>query len=157
MLIVQCNIANTYAKLGRREEAMRMRQEVYSGCLKLNGKENLETLVAASNYALSLIDLQRFKEAKSLMRKLIPMVRGVCGASHDLTIRMSETYAEALYKDPVATLDDLRKAVNTLEDVEGITRRVFGGAHPLTTRVERHLRNARAALRARETQSSARP
>ena len=78
------------------------------------------------------------------------LVRGVCGTSHDLTIRMSETYAEALYRDPVATLDDLRKAVNMLEDVELIARRVFGGAHPLTRRIERQLQAARAALRTRE-------
>ena len=63
---------------------------------------------------------------------------------------MSETYAEALYRDPVATLDDLRKAVNMLEDVELIARRVFGGAHPLTRRIERQLQAARAALRTRE-------
>jgi hypothetical protein len=55
--------------------------------------------------------------------------------------------------DDSATLDDLREAVTTLEDTERIARRVFGGAHPLTTDIERDLQNARAALRARETQS----
>ena len=38
-----------------------------------------------------------------------------------------------------------------LEDTERIARRVLGGAHPLTARIEIHLRDARAALRARET------
>jgi hypothetical protein len=50
-----------------------------------------------------------------------------------------------------ATLDDLREAVTTLEDAGRIARRVFGGGHPLTATFEHHLRESRAALRARET------
>ena len=56
-----------------------------------------------------------------------------------------------LYSDPAATLDDLREAVTTLEDLERTAWRVFGGAHPFTASVEEKLRDARAALRARET------
>ncbi len=58
-----------------------------------------------------------------------------------------------VYRDPGATLDDLRQAVTTLEETERIARRVFGGAHPLTRAVEGQLFLARAALRARETPS----
>jgi hypothetical protein len=54
-------------------------------------------------------------------------------------------------QDSDATLDDLREAVTTLEDAGRIARRVLGGAHPITMGIERHLRNAQAALRARET------
>jgi hypothetical protein len=61
------------------------------------------------------------------------------------------SYAKALYHDDSATLDDLREAVTMLEAIEPIARRVMGGAHPLTTDFELSLRNARAALRARET------
>ena len=60
-------------------------------------------------------------------------------------------YAQTLYRDEGATLDDLREAVTTLEELVIIARRVYGGAHPLTARIEGDLRNARAALRARET------
>ena len=42
------------------------------------------------------------------------------------------------------------EAVTTLEDARRIARRVFGGAHPTTTGVAYDLREARAALRARE-------
>ena len=41
--------------------------------------------------------------------------------------------------------------MTTLEDAERITRRVFGGTHPLTVDIEGHLGHARAVLRARET------
>ena len=63
---------------------------------------------------------------------------------------MRMLYAWALYADPVATLDDTHEAVTTLEELERTARRVLGGAHPLTTVVEGDLREARAALRARE-------
>ena len=42
-----------------------------------------------------------------------------------------------------------------LEDAGRIARRVLGGAHPTTKAIEVNIRNARAALRARETPSSA--
>ena len=71
------------------------------------------------------------------------------------TTRMKWTYAEALYKNDGATLDELREAVTTLEDVERTAQRVFGGAHPIVMGVEDDLQDARAALRARETPPSA--
>ena len=40
--------------------------------------------------------------------------------------------------------------MTTLEDTTRITRRVFGGTHPLTTAIGAELRKARAVLRARE-------
>ena len=52
-----------------------------------------------------------------------------------------------------ATLDDLREAVTTLEEIGRTARRVFGGAHPLTTGIEDALGKSRAKLRARETPS----
>ena len=56
----------------------------------------------------------------------------------------------APYKDGGATLDDLREAVTTLEDVGRIARRVLGTAHPLTQSIELHLRTSRDALHVRE-------
>jgi hypothetical protein len=38
-----------------------------------------------------------------------------------------------------------------LEELERTARRVLGGAHPLTSAIEYELRDARAALAARET------
>ena len=63
---------------------------------------------------------------------------------------MRKNYMEALYKDPDATLREIRKAVATLEETERTARRVFGDAHPDVEEIEKSLRNARAALRARE-------
>ena len=59
-------------------------------------------------------------------------------------------YAQSFYKDNAATLEDLREAVTTLEDVVRIARRVLGGEHPFVGLTELRLRNARATARARE-------
>ena len=59
-------------------------------------------------------------------------------------------YAVAFYRDEGATLDDLREAVTTLEDVSPTARRVLGGAHPLAAGLVQSLQDARVALAARE-------
>ena len=121
-----------------------MERNVYSGHLKLNGEEHEETLGAAFNYAISLIEIERFEEAKFLLRKTIPVGRRVFGENHEDALKMKWIYARALFEDPAATPDDLREAVTTLEDAERIARRVFGGAHPLTKGIEEDLRDAQA-------------
>ena len=134
-----------------------MFRDVYSGRLKLQGEESYEALHAANNYAASLLDLQRFKEVKSLLRKVMPVARRVLGENHECTLRMRWSYARALYLDDAATLADLREAVTSLEDTERTARRVLGGAHPLLVSIERDVKSSRAALRARETPEKARP
>ena len=57
------------------------------------------------------------------------------------------------YRDDGATLDDLREAVSTLEDLERTARRVLGCAHPAVMGIQQSLRKSRAALRARDTPS----
>ncbi|CAH0379494.1 unnamed protein product [Pelagomonas calceolata] len=151
ILSVQSNLAVTYRRLGRLEEAHRTERDVYSGWVRLHGEDHELTLQAAGNYATSLSELQRFEEARSLMRKSIPVARRALGESNEITLKMRWTYADTLHEDPGATLDELREAVTTLEDTASTARRVLGGAHPLTASFEESLRDARAALRARET------
>jgi len=153
ILAAQSNIATTYQMLRRDEEALSMRRDVYFGYVKLKGNEQLNSLREANNYASLLLRLDRYEEAKSLLRKTLPVARRVLGNNNDLTLKISVVYANVLYMDPSATLDDTREAVTTLEDTERIARRVLGGAHPLTDAVEFRLLESRAALSARETPS----
>ena len=85
------------------------------------------------------------------MHKMIPVARRVLGEGHGLTLKMRTLYAATLYEDSAATLDDLRKAVTTLEEIERIARRVLGGAHPVVEEIETSLQEACAILRACET------
>ena len=63
ILVTQTNIANTNRCLGRLDKASRMQRDVYWGRLKLNGEEHGSTIIAANNYANTLIHLERIEEA----------------------------------------------------------------------------------------------
>jgi hypothetical protein len=145
ILAVQTNLACTYQMLGRDEQALQLEGNVYHESLRLLGEEDRDTLLAANNYAASLVQLKRFGEAKSLLLKRMPVARRVLGESDDLTIKMRWTYAKVTYKGDGATLSDLCEAVATLAETEQTARRVLGGAHPLTGDIGICLRQARAA------------
>ena len=147
ILIAQSNLASTYSRLGRNEEALRLKRDVYSGLLKLAGEEYETTLLAANNYANSLIALKRYKEAKKVLRKMLPVARRFLGDSNETTLRLRWHYARALSEN---TLDSLREAVTMLGETVRTARRALGGTHPLTRDIEVELRDTRAALRARE-------
>ena len=109
-------------------------------------------MCSSNNYARFLVDHKRFEEAKVLLRKMIPVTRRALGEGHSLTFKIRANYAATLCNAKGgATLGDLREAVDTLEDLEPTMRRVFGSSHPHTEQIEGFLRDARAALRARET------
>ena len=74
------------------------------------------------------------------------MARRTLGDSTVLTLQMRFLYAVALCKVDSATPDDLREAMTTFEDTARIARRVLGGAHPLTRRLEHNLKEARSTL-----------
>ena len=154
ILVSLGNLAVSYESVGQLEKALRMHRDVYSGHLRLKGNEDYDTLREANNCAQSLSSLKRHEEARSLLRQTIPVARRALGEGNRLTLKMRSLYSLSLCMDPSATLDDLREAVTTLEDVARIARRVLGTAHPLTTAIERDLLFMGATLRARETPSA---
>ena len=111
------------------------------------GRAGRNTLREGQNYAHALVQLRRFEEAKTLLRKLMPVAQRILGDNGYITLLTRSVYAKALYEDPGATLEDLREAVTTLEEIERTARRVLGGTHPLTMDIEDVLRGMRAALR----------
>ena len=88
------------------------------------------------------------------MLRTIPVARRTFGESHDLTLSMRSFYAQVQVADPGATLDDLREAVETLEETARIARRVLGGANPSARQIVHTLQAAQAALNAREAGKS---
>jgi len=148
IIVTLSNLASVFDELGRRTEALSLRQEVYSVTLQLFGEEHIESLIEANNLAKILTRQQppRLEEAKSLLRKTIPVARRVIGESHIQTLRIRASYAWVLSNDSSPSLDDLREAVTTLEDTERTARRVLGGTHPFTMDIETTLQNARSKL-----------
>ena len=135
ILAANGNLAISYEVAERMDEALRIRQYLYARVLQKNGEEHRETLIEANNLANLLFRLDRFEEVKSLLRKAMPTARRTIGDDHDLTLRIWWSYGRTLYRDPNATLDDVREAVTTIEDTVRIARRVMGGAHSLTSAI----------------------
>ena len=84
------------------------------------------------------------------------MAQRILGDDDEITLGMRMDYAYALYMgdgpveagSTVGTREaDLREAVETLEDVERIARRVLGGAHPRSRNIAEHLQEARLRLK----------
>ena len=146
-LPLQSNMASTYTELGRLDEAISLRRDVYSERLRLYGEEHEDTLLAALNYADTLCKLRHFAEPKLLLNRTIPVALRVLGAEDTTTLKMRWAYARALYMDPAVTLDDLQEAVTSLEELVRTARRVFGNTHPFTRDLERNLEGAREFLR----------
>jgi hypothetical protein len=63
-------------------------------------------------------------------------------------------YATSLFADDGATLDDLREAVETLESVARLWKRVYGPSHPETQQVQTALKQARRVLALKEAQAA---
>ena len=150
VLATQSDLARTYRSLGRLDDAMRLRREIYSRRLELYGEEQETTILAALNYAFFLDRLEHYAEAKSLLRRATPVARRALGEGHMTTLMMRGCYATTLYEGPDATLDDLREAATTFEEMERTARRLLGSAHPTAKTIERSLQKARATLRGRE-------
>jgi hypothetical protein len=148
MLLAQGNLATTYAGLGRWDESLGVRRDIYSGFVRVLGEEHRDTLSEAYNCALSLVNdrVRKFGEAKSLLRKMIPISKRVLGEGNENTLRMRMLHGRALCQDPAATLVDLREAVNALEDTERTARRALGDAHPCISTIGQCLQFARGAL-----------
>ena len=97
---------------------------------------------------MTLLDLERFKEAKRVLRHTIPVARRALGAEHDITLSLREDLCRATL-DGESSAEEKREALRMLEDVAGIMRRVLGAAHPDTLYTQRQLERYRTCCRYR--------
>ena len=82
-----------------------LRRDVYSGYLKLLGEEHRPVpFWQPTTTQLSLAAAKRSEEAKTLMRKTIPVARRVLGESDETTLRMRSNYGLALCEGAGASL-----------------------------------------------------
>ena len=129
ILTSQTNLASTYTKFGRREEALKLRQEVYARRRVLM-PEHPRTMALAIDLANALIDKKLFTEASALARETLPIARRVCGDANDATLGLRFLLTRATILNPDATQNGLRVAKEELEVLLPTTRRIFGASHP---------------------------
>ena len=87
---------------------------------------------------MTFLAVQRFEEAKSLLRKTIPVARRVLGAEHALTLSLREDLSRATL-DGESSAEEKREALRLLEDTVAVMRRVLGPQHPETQRMQDNL------------------
>ena len=115
--------------------------------LDLFGVEDEETLEAAYSLSTVMVEhdcagcVQFFRDFN-----LIDKVARVHGIDHEIVLRFRRVYARALYSVKNAPLSDVRQAVEILEEICPMMRRVLGPNHPRTAHSERVLMEAREKL-----------
>ena len=147
ILIAQANLANTYDRLGRSDEALSTYRAVYAGFKSLYGNCDTRTLMAASNLVNQLQTQGKHTEAVSTLRKPLSDARRALGDDHDITLSLGSLLADSLACAGTSpTVDDLRECIAMRSDICKRTRRLLGGAHPKTQKRQRALDEARRYL-----------
>ena len=147
ILITQSNLATTYSKIGRFEEALRMDREVYAGFKSIFGNCDRRTLTAANNLVFQLLKQRKHAEAVSILREPLSHARRALGDDHEHTLQLSSLLADSLVSPGTSpTLDDLHEAIAMREDICKRSRRLLGESHPASRRRQDALDFARSVL-----------
>jgi hypothetical protein len=145
ILAIQNNLATSYERLGREEEAVRMRRDIYSGHLRGRdlGPLHHNTLGAALNLSTSLVDAGNYAEARAFMRDQMELAKRAFGADHPTTLDFQWGYSRAFRLDKDISAEQLAEVATTLEKTLEISQRVCGREHPRTCSVRGELSMAR--------------
>ena len=153
ILTIRANVAKGYSRLGRLEQSLELHREVYARLVIL--KSDRIFLNNGLNLSVLLFDMKRYGETKAFLRKLVPKARRTLGADHETCTKLHWNYADALFRDNSASRDDIVEAVSILDELHGMTRRVYGTAHPVTEGIQRSLTAAQKRRRGPGTPGAA--
>ena len=106
------------------------------------------TLIAATSLSAALVDAQDYAGCTQFIQEnsLLDKAGRLLGPENVATIYLRRNQARALYSPSGAPLGDVRRAVENLEDVGAISKRVLGPDHPGTQKIQKHLDAAREKL-----------
>ena len=102
--------------------------------------------VAVENLSVDLIKAGKFREAQSILSKVIPIARQKLGAENDVTLQLRSVRAQTLFQPDDATRNEVNEAITTLEELVPVVRRVFGKTHPKVRLFQGTLDAAKAKL-----------
>ena len=106
------------------------------------------TLLAATSLSLALLDAQDYAGCTQFIQEnsLLDKAGRFLGPENVTTMVLRRSQARALCLDEEASLDDVRRAVEILEDVSAISNRVLGPDYPTSQKAKEHLDAAREKL-----------
>ena len=107
ILNAQDSLGSCLAAVGRDDEAIALRREVFARSETVWGVSE-QSIVTGLNLSISLMRQGLWNEIKSFLRDQLPVARQTLGADADLTLKLQKVLAGALCDDPDHTRTDLR-------------------------------------------------
>lgn len=144
LIQTSANLANVYGECDKIEEAAALYKDLYEQMCALHGPESVYPATMGSNYAQTLIRVERFADAQAIGREIVQWAHRNPDSPHSFHI--AKALMDSLYKDPNASVDDLREAVEVFENIPATSSRVLGTGHPDTKNYEKALAKAKKAL-----------
>ena len=140
------NIAICHDDLGHHEESLALRRKILATRRQRFSPEDPLILQDVANLGTSLVHTRQLTEARSLMRKYLPIARRVLGLDHEITFGLIENLAGAIFENALAPREDLVEVDEILTKQLKRLRQVLGAAHPATQRHENHLKKIQERL-----------
>lgn len=138
---LKSNLATNYARRGRHDEALRLRQSLLSDRMTRLGADHPQTLEAQMSVGSSLLALGRYAEAVKLLAETLAVQRIKLGSNHPQTLATMHTLADGYY-----TLGHYADACKLfLEAVQGRQAKL-GADHPDTLRSIKGLASCYASM-----------
>lgn len=100
----------------------------------------------ALDLAESLLSNNFCGEARILLRETIPVLQLKAGLDDSRSLMGRWHYAQAIYMDDEADLNDFLKAEALLEDTRARARRTLGDAHPSAPNIKKSLIEVQAKI-----------
>jgi tetratricopeptide (TPR) repeat protein len=121
------NLAISYDEAGRREEALKLREDALALRRKLLAPEHPDTLTAMSDLAISYNEAGRLNEALKLWEQVMPLRRKVLGPEHPDTLTTMDQLARTLATSDSAEIRNGANAVHLSEEAVAGTHRTNAG------------------------------
>ena len=123
------NLASFYAKAGRSNEALALREETLRLRKAQLGPDHPDTLQSMSNLAVSYEDVGRNDEALALREKTLQLMKARLGPDHPSTLQAMNNLASSY-----AVAGRTEEALKLTEETYRLLRDKFGPDHPITLR-----------------------
>ncbi len=123
------NLAVSYFDAGRRDEALKLHEEVLALRRKVLGPDHPETLWSMGSLAISYLDAGRTEEAIQLQEKVHDIRLNVLGPENANTIQAASELSRSYFNDR-----QFEKGVTIRQEMLAVRKKTLGPNHPDTLR-----------------------